>query len=81
MIFSMSHRVVIEIDGKQHYAKGNEASPKLYADMVSAQREMSLYGYDVFRFGGYEFCANTDVVLEQLKDFLTRLMNKYGLLL
>lgn len=81
MIFSMSHRVVIEIDGKQHYAEGNVASPKLYADMVSAQREMSLYGYDVFRFGGYEFCGQPDVVSKKLKDFLIRLMNKYGLLL
>lgn len=81
MIFSMANRVVIEIDGKQHYAEGNTASPKLYADMVSAQREMSLYGYDVFRFGGYEFCGETNIVKSKLKSFFIKLMNKYGILL
>lgn len=43
--------------------------------MVRAQREMSLYGYDVYRFGGYEFMgADSDEnlknqVLENLKSF------------
>lgn len=55
MIFSHQDRVVIEIDGKQHYAEQDKASPKRYGDMVRAHREMSLLGYDVYRFGGYEF--------------------------
>lgn len=86
MIFSHKNRVVIEIDGKQHYAEGNTASPKLYAEMVSAHREMSLYGYDVYRFGGYEFYGadkdeNTkNRVLDNLKSFFTRLFYKYGVL-
>lgn len=86
MIFSHQNRVVIEIDGKQHYAEGNIASPKLYSEMVRAQREMSLYGYDVYRFGGYEFMgADSDEnlknqVLENLKIFFERLFYKYGVL-
>ena len=86
MIFSHQNRVVIEIDGKQHYAEGNTASPKLYSEMVRAQREMSLYGYDVYRFGGYEFMgADSDEnlkkqVLENLKTFFVRLFYKYGVL-
>lgn len=86
MIFSHQNRVVIEIDGKQHYAEGNTASPKLYSEMVRAQREMSLYGYDVYRFGGYEFMsADSDEnlknqVLENLKSFFVRLFYKYGVL-
>jgi len=86
MIFSHQNRVVIEIDGKQHYAEGNTASPKLYSEMVRAQREMSLYGYDVYRFGGYEFMgADSDEnlkkqVLESLKTFFVRLFYKYGVL-
>jgi very-short-patch-repair endonuclease len=86
MIFSHKNRVVIEIDGKQHYAEGNTASPKLYAEMVSAHREMSLYGYDVYRFGGYEFYGadedeNTkNRVLDNLKSFFIRLFYKYGVL-
>lgn len=86
MIFSHKDRIVIEIDGKQHYAEGTTASPKLYSEMVRAQREMSLYGYDVYRFGGYEFMgADTDEtvkskVLESLKNFFVRLFYKYGIL-
>lgn len=81
MILSHRDRVVIEIDGKQHYADGDTASPKLYAEMVKAQREMSLYGYDVYRFGGYELydkskCTET---YNMLKNFFIRLFQKYGL--
>lgn len=86
MIFSHKDRIVIEIDGKQHYAEGNEASPKLYSEMVCAQREMSLFGYDVYRFGDYEFKgAATDEkikrnVIDNLKQFFTRLFQKYDIL-
>lgn len=86
MIFSHKERVVIEIDGKQHYAEGNTASPKLYADMMRAHREMSLFGYDVYRFGGYEFIgADSDEnvksqILKNLKSFFYNLFCKYGIL-
>ena len=85
MIFSHRGRVVIEIDGKQHYAEGEKASPKLYADMVKAHREMSLYGYDVYRFGGYEFYGASEdegrkrEVLDNLKAFYIQLFRKYGI--
>lgn len=86
MIFSHKDRIVIEIDGKQHYAEGTTASPKLYSEMVRAHREMSLLGYDVYRFGGYEFMgADADEtvknkVLESIKQFFVRLFCKYGIL-
>lgn len=86
MILSHKDRIVIEIDGKQHYAEGTTASPKLYSEMVRAHREMSLLGYDVYRFGGYEFMgADTDEtvknkVLENIKQFFIRLFYKYGIL-
>lgn len=86
MIFSHKDRIVIEIDGKQHYAEGTTASPKLYSEMVRAHREMSLFGYDVYRFGGYEFIgADSDEtvknkVLEDIKQFFIRLFYKYGIL-
>ena len=85
MVFSHRDRVVIEIDGKQHYAEGEKASPKLYADMVKAHREMSLYGYDVYRFGGYEFIgaaedeARKREMLDNIKKFYIRLFRKYGI--
>lgn len=85
MIFSHRERIVIEIDGKQHYSDGEKAEPKLYADMVRAHREMSLYGYDVYRFGGYEFLGATEdenrkqEVLGDIKQFYIRLFRKYGI--
>ena len=60
MLFSESQRVVIEIDGVQHYAdyvagnKKHYASVDKYADMMAAQREMSLDGYHVYRYGAKE---------------------------
>lgn len=85
MIISMSNRVVIEIDGVQHYGECEHpgqgktyASPKKYASMVSAQRDMSLYGYDVYRFGGFEF--TDDNIEESLNSFFKRLFRKYGLI-
>jgi len=85
MIFSHRDRIVIEIDGKQHYSDGEKAEPKLYANMVRAHREMSLYGYDVYRFGGYEFLGATEdenrkqEVLGDIKQFYIRLFRKYGI--
>lgn len=50
-------RVVLEIDGKQHYARDDgTADPGRYADMVAADRELTLAGYEVYRFGGQELC-------------------------
>lgn len=86
MVISHRNRVVIEIDGKQHYADGDRASPKLYSEMVKAHREMSLCGYDVYRFGGYEFVgANDDgeakqIVLNNLKQFFRNLFQKYSII-
>lgn len=54
--------------------------------MVRAQREMTLFGYDVYRFGGYEFVgADSDekkkeAVLDDLKQFFLRLFSKYSAL-
>jgi very-short-patch-repair endonuclease len=47
-------RIVLEVDGKQHYADGDRASPERYAEMVAEGRAQRLLGYEVFRFGGYE---------------------------
>lgn len=86
IILSHRDRVVIEIDGKQHYAEGEIASPRLYSEMVRAHREMSLLGYDVYRFGAYEFVnADRDEevktrLLENMKRFFIRLFKKYGVL-
>lgn len=82
MIFSETQRVVIEIDGIQHYAdyvSGNNnyyASVDKYAEMVSAQREMTLAGYDVYRFGGKELHDNYQGK-RKIKEFFKMLFEKY----
>lgn len=70
-------RVVIECDGKQHYAdpRGN-ADPQRYATMAREDRELRLRGYEVYRFGGAELAD--DRAARQLVDvFFDRLNQRY----
>jgi AbiJ-like protein len=55
-------RIVIEVDGRHHYAVEDAAGTgkyiadaKLYADMSAEDRRLRLAGYEVYRFGGAEF--------------------------
>lgn len=88
MLFSGSQRVVIELDGVQHYSEGTVrisgseypqhlASTEKYASMVSAQREMTLAGYEVFRFGGREF-QNPGQAQVMIRQFFLDLFSKHG---
>lgn len=72
ILFSDRHRVVLEVDGKQHYAVGDIASPALYSELVSEDRRLRLSGYEVYRFGGVELMADDAVaMLAQFFDQLT----------
>lgn len=66
-------RIVIELDGKQHYAEGDTASPRLYAEMVAEDRRLRLKGYEVYRFGGYELKQSG--AEETLRQFFDELLN------
>ncbi|GAA2394707.1 hypothetical protein [Gordonia cholesterolivorans] len=59
LLFSDRRRVVIEVDGKHHYAHNEKASPELYAKMVAEDRRLRLAGYEVYRFGGAELFRET----------------------
>ncbi len=82
MLFSDRERIVIEIDGQQHYSDNNIASPKLYAEMVKYDRGMRLKGYEVYRFGVYELketSINTKEQIEKLIEvFFNELFKKYN---
>lgn len=68
-------RIVIEVDGKQHYADGDAASPKRYAAMVAEDRRLRLAGYEVYRFGGLELTgAGAKGVLN---SFFDQLLKRY----
>jgi very-short-patch-repair endonuclease len=74
ILFPNRIHVVIEIDGKQHYSDHDgKASPKLYAEMVAADRELKLDGYEIFRFGGNEF-VNKDSATKVIREFVSKLI-------
>ena len=74
LLLPYRQRVVIEIDGKQHYAEGDTASPRRYAEMVAEDRTLRLLGYEVYRFGGFELQENH--VRKTVGTFLTGLLKK-----
>ena len=92
IIFSKNDRVVIEIDGKQHYSNKNKfhisengqvsievldiANPKKYSEMVAEDRNLRLSGYEIYRFGGFEF-IDKEKVKESLKSFFKALLKKH----
>jgi len=70
-------RVVVEIDGKQHYSENDgRASPRLYAEMMREDRILRLRGYELYRFGGRElpdYSATEDVV----RNFFSTLIGRH----
>jgi very-short-patch-repair endonuclease len=58
LLLPNQQRVVIEVDGSQHFSRDHEPSLELYAQMVSADRELRLAGYEVYRFGANELVGS-----------------------
>ncbi|MBO3752155.1 hypothetical protein J5X84_39355 [Streptosporangiaceae bacterium NEAU-GS5] len=76
MLLPHGVRIVLEVDGKQHYAQGDAASPRLYSEMVAEDRKLRLKGYEVYRFGGYELMQpNASVVV---REFFERLLGRHN---
>jgi hypothetical protein len=67
-------RVVLEIDGVQHYADDGAPSPRRYAEMVSEDRALQLARYEVYRFGGQELAAGRGGAAGMLNSFFDRLL-------
>ena len=77
MLLPNDNRIVLEIDGKQHYALDNgQASPQRYAEMVAEDRRLKLSGYEVYHFGGYEF-LNERKVPEIVNSFFGALFKRH----
>lgn len=83
MLLPHGVRVVIEVDGQQHYATGVDVSakpsPEEYARTVRGDRELRLNGYEVYRFGGYELHdeASCPGIVE---EFFGRLFRRHAIL-
>lgn len=66
-----NQRVVIEVDGSQHFSANGKPSLQLYAEMVSADRNLRLAGYEIYRFGSNELIgAGATAVIEAFFDQL-----------
>jgi very-short-patch-repair endonuclease len=72
-------RIVIEIDGKQHYAEEDKASPRLYSEMVAEDRRLKLCGYEVYRFGGYELNSESEAEII-VEHFIINLFKRHDLI-
>lgn len=71
MLLPSRQRIVIEVDGKHHFSENDLPSLKVYADMVSADRELRLAGYEVYRFGANELVG--DAAEARTTDFFDKL--------
>ena len=69
-------RIVIEVDGKHHFSESDVPSLKIYADMVSADRELRLAGYEVYRFGANELVGSGAEA--RIRDFFDKLFRLHG---
>jgi very-short-patch-repair endonuclease len=76
LLFGDGSRVVIEVDGKQHYAVGDTASPRLYGEMVAEDRRLRLAGYEIYRFGGYEL-RHGPAAEQLVRDFFDALLTRH----
>lgn len=67
-------RVVLEVDGKHHYATEDRADPTRYARTVRGDRDLTLSGYEVYRFGAAELRSQeqTRPMLQELLQSLIR---------
>lgn len=74
-LFKNSDRIIVEIDGKHHYSDGEKAIAKKYSEMVAADRDLRLRGYEVYRFGGYELLSGNGEAI--CLEFFHRLLKKY----
>ena len=71
MLLPDRQRIVIEVDGKHHFSEHDRPSLKVYANMVSADRELRLAGYEVYRFGANELVG--DGAEARISDFFDKL--------
>jgi hypothetical protein len=69
-------RIVLEVDGAQHYSHEGKPRPQLYAEMVREDRELRLAGYEIYRFGGAEL-VDEAAAGRMLDAFFDRLLAKH----
>lgn len=77
MLLPGGARIVLEVDGTQHYADAaGRADARQYARLAAGERELKLAGYDVYRFAGVELQA--EGAPGMVKSFFEMLFMRYG---
>jgi very-short-patch-repair endonuclease len=78
LLLPQGQRVVLEVDGSQHYTRDRGQVPDTakYAEMVAADRDLKLRGYEVFRFGHDEL-KRLDDAQALLRQFLPDLFRRF----
>ncbi|MDD2732643.1 MAG: hypothetical protein PHF56_01780 [Desulfuromonadaceae bacterium] len=86
LLLDRNVRIVIEVDGKHHYADGDKVSPTKYGEMAAEDRRLRLLGYELYRFGGAEFkdtafsdgkCTIGPIAKQVAIDFFHQLFEKH----
>lgn len=82
LLLPHGQRVVLEVDGSQHYATpdGKRPDATRYAANMRADRELKLNGYEVFRFGGTEL-RDPAFAHDLLQAFFTDLFRRFNVTL
>ncbi len=71
------HRV---LRNEGHLLVGGRTSDNIaqvYTEMVVEDKRLKLAGYDVYRFGGYEF-TQSDKAVEAVRAFFSALFGRYS---
>ena len=78
LLMPRRRRIVLEVDGRQHYAEpSGAADPVRYSNMVAEDRAVKLAGYEVFRFGAHELTHGDPAAL--LRVFFRDLLAQHDL--
>ena len=71
-------RVVIDVDGSQHFAEDGKPSLCRYSNMVAADRDLRLAGYEIYRFGANQLTGHGSA--ERIERFFRRSLRKHAVL-
>jgi very-short-patch-repair endonuclease len=78
LILPHGQRVVLEVDGSQHYSSEGRADTTKYASNMRGDRDLKLNGYEVFRFGATEL-QNREPARAMLRQFFADLFRGSGI--
>jgi very-short-patch-repair endonuclease len=77
LLLPRGQRVVLEVDGSQHYTTQGRPDSAKYAASMRGDRDLKLSGYEVFRFGTDELNDKRQA-RTLLQQFFTDLFQRFG---